>query len=271
MSTILVIAKDSIRALLHKRLLVALMIASVLVTVGFSAVFSQMRTQMSESMSRQMDTEVEKAGKDMSEAEKQQMREAMEGVAFGFQTAFYFMLSFGGSLVALYIFGTAVSSEIRSGTIRITLAKPVSRTQFLLGKYLGAVAVMAGYTVLASLAVLAFVHTQRIELSPGMTYAPLLMFCQQLMLGSVALLLSLFMHPLVAAVIAMFAGNGLTSPPNPLYYLLPSYNALDLYSEVMSGTLVRLSDVGWLSLYALDFVVLMLLLALWRFRKKELV
>lgn len=271
MRVILIIARDSIRALLHKRLLVALMLASILMTIGFSAVFSQFRTSMSDGLNQQMEAEFEKSGKDVSEADRQQMREAMEGVSFGFQTAFYFLASFGGSLVALFIFGTAVSSEIRSGTIRITLAKPVSRTQFLLGKYLGAVAVMAGYTAIASLALLAFVHIQKIELSPGMTYAPWLMFCQHLMLGSVALLLSLFMHPVIGAVIALFAGNGLTSPPNPLYYLLPSYEAFDLYREVMSGTLIGLLDVGWLTLYAIDFVALMLLLALWRFRKKELV
>jgi Cu-processing system permease protein len=270
-TTILIIARDGIRALLHRRLLVALMVASIIMTIGFSALFSQVRSNMSDGLDQQMEAELEKSGKDMSEADKQQMREAMESVAFGFQTAFYFVASLGGSVVALFIFGTAVSSEIRSGTIRITLAKPVSRTQFLLGKYLGAVAVMAGYTLIASAALLAFVHVQKIELSPGMTYAPWLMFCQQLMLGSVALLLSMFMHPVIGAVIAFFAGNGLTSPPNPLYYLLPSYKAFDLYGEVMSGTLIGLAEVGWLTLYAFDIVALMLLLALWRFRRKELV
>jgi len=34
---------------------------------------------------------------------------------------------------------------------------------------------------------------------------------------------------------------------------------------------LNLRDVAFLSLYAADFVVIMLLLALWRFRTKELV
>ena len=271
MKTILLIAGDSIRALLHRRFLVGLMIATVALTIGISSMFSGVRDNMSESFEHQLANKSEREGKPVTERDRRQMREAMEGASFGFQTLFYFVASFGGSLVALFIFGTAVSSEIRSGTIRITLAKPVSRTQFLMGKYAGAVAVMAGYTLIASLAMLAFTHTHDIGLSPALMYAPWLMFCKQLMMGALALLLSLFMHPFVAAVLALFAGNGLYSPPNPLYYILPSYGDFDLYSQVMAGSLVSATDVGWLTLYAADFVLVMLLIALWRFRTKEII
>jgi ABC-type transport system involved in multi-copper enzyme maturation permease subunit len=265
------IAADSIRALLHKRFLVGLMIATIAITIAISTMFSGFRANMTESFQERIEAEQERQSKDMSDSEKRQMREALEGASFGFQTVFYFIASLGGSLVALFIFSTAVSSEIRSGTIRITLAKPVSRTQFLLGKYAGAVAVMAGYTVIMSAAMLAFVHTQQIALSPGLTFAPWLMFMKHLMMGALALMLSLLVHPFVAAVLAFFAGNGFYSPPNPLYYVLPSYSDFDMYSSVASGVLMSVGDVGWLSLYALDFVLVMLLLALWRFRKKELV
>jgi ABC-type transport system involved in multi-copper enzyme maturation permease subunit len=271
MKTILLIAADSIRALLHKRLLVGLMVASVALTIGFSVMYSNVRTQMMASYADSADVNMEKVTKDMTEAEKRQFKESMEEASFGFQTFFYFVASFGGSLVALFIFGTAVTSEIRSGTIRITLAKPVSRTQFLLGKYAGAVAVMAAYTVVASASMLAFTHTQQLELSPAMTFVPWLMFLKQLMMGAVALLLSLFMHPLIAGLLAFFAGNGFYSQPNPLYYVLPSYGDFDIYREVLSGTLMSAADVGWLTLYAFDFAAVMLLLALWRFRTKEIV
>ena len=268
MNNVLLIAGDSIRALLHRRLLLALMVASLALTIAFSANFAKTRTDLNESFMEQAGAD---ANSKMSEAERLRFREQMEGASFFFQTAFYAVASFGGSLVALFIFSTAVTGEIRSGTIRITLAKPVSRTQFLLGKYLGGVAVMATYALLASGAMLAFVHSQQLDVSPAMTYAPWLMFCRQLMLGSVALLLSFFVHPIVASAIALFAGNGFYSAPNPLYYLLPSYGAFDLYGEMLSGTLVNAADVGWLTLYATDFIAIMLVLAWWRFRTKELV
>ena len=267
MRTVLLIAGDSVRALLHRRLLLALMIVSLALSVAFSVMFSEMR----EGFTDRATTDSTDGSAKMSEAEGRKAREQMESLSFTFQGFFYIVTSFGGSLVALFIFSTAVSAEIRSGTIRLTLAKPVTRTQFLLGKYLGGVVVMAGYALLASGAIFAFTLSQQLELSPAMTYAPWLMFCKQLMLGSVALLLALFVHPMVAAAIAFFAGNGFYSQRNPLYYILPSYGDFDLYGEMFSGTLVSASDVAWLSLYAADFVAIVMLLALWRFRTKELV
>jgi ABC-type transport system involved in multi-copper enzyme maturation permease subunit len=185
------------------------------------------------------------------------------------QGFFYAASSFGGSLVSLLIFSTAVGSEIRKGTIRLTLSKPVSRWQYLLGKYAGGVAVMAGYAVVASLAVVLFSATSNVQLSPVLRYAPWLMFCRQLMLGSLAMLLSLIMHPAIGAILAFFAGNGLYATYNPLYFLLPSYAPFNVFMEILQGSILKGSDVLLLSLYALDFVGIMLLFALWRFQTKE--
>src|SRR5439155_5904230 len=122
-----------------------------------------------------------------------------------------------------------------------------------------------------SLAIVAFALVQEVELNPAIKWAPWLMFCQQLMLGSLAMLLSLFMHPIVAAVLAFCAGNGFYSSPNPLYFILPSYSDFGVFWDVLQGTLIDWKDVALLSLYAFDFVAVMLLLAIWGFRSKDLV
>jgi ABC-type transport system involved in multi-copper enzyme maturation permease subunit len=207
--------------------------------------------------------------KNMNEEDKKKMNEAMEQGASAIQGFFYAASSFGGSLVALMIFSTAVASEVRRGTIRLTLSKPVSRAQYLLGKYLGGIVVMAGYAVITSIAVLIFSASEKVPLSPVLRYAPWLMFCRQLMLGSLAMLFSLFVHPAIGAVLAFFAGNGLYSAANPLYYLLPSYAPFNVFMAILQGSMMKGTDVIFLTLYALDFIALMLLLALWRFQKKE--
>ncbi len=272
MKTIFLIAADSIRALLHQRLLVGLMLASLALTVFFSIVMSRERKSITESFSQNQTTNTSYMGTNqMSEVDRRKFQETMESASTTFQAMFYQVASFGGSIVALFIFSTAVASEIRKGTIRLTLSKPVSRTQFLLGKYLGGVVVMAVFALLTSLAILVFAQTQNLEISPAIKWAPWLMFCRQLMLGSLAMLLSLFMHPIVASVLAFFAGNGFYSSPNPLYFILPSYKDFNVFFQVLQGSLLNLKDITFLSLYAADFVVIMLLLALWRFRTKELV
>lgn len=278
MKTIIIVASDSIRALFHQRLLVGLMLASLAVTLFFSIILSSARRNITGSYEAESTaTNSADTGKStvstngMSQADQKRMQETMEEASSYIQAFFYQVASFGGSLVALFIFSTAVVAEIRKGTIRLTLSKPVSRTQFFLGKYLGGVAVMAAYAVIVSIAMLIFAGAQNVELSPAIKWAPWLMFWRQLMLGSVAMLLSLLVHPIIASVIAFVAGNGLCQPPNPFYYLLPSYKDFNVFFQVVHGTLISSKDVGFLTLYAVDFVILMLLLAVWRFRTKELV
>ena len=268
MNATLLIARDSIRALLHQRLLIGLMLFSLAITIFFSIAMSRTRESIT---SQYVDTDIQtnSAFSKMSSYDRKKMNEAMEQGASAVQSFFYAATSFGGSLVALWIFSTAISSEIRRGTIRLTLSKPVTRLQYLLGKYLGGVAVMAGYAVLSSLAVLLFSASSHVELSPIMKYAPWLMFCRQLMLGAVAMLLSLFMHPVVSCILAFVAGNGLCSPQNPFYYLLPSYAPFNLFGQNLQGGIMNGSDVALLTLYALDFVIMLLLLSWWRFRNKE--
>jgi Cu-processing system permease protein len=269
MSVIFLIARDSIRALLHQRLLIGLMLVSLAMTVFFSAIMSRTR----ENITSQFDVSSAETNspvfQKMNDEDKKKMSEAMEQGASAIQGFFYAASSFGGSLVALMIFSTAVASEVRRGTIRLTLSKPVSRAQYLLGKYMGGVVVMACYAVVASIAVLIFSASEKVQLSPVLHYAPWLMFCRQLMLGSLAMLLSLFVHPAIGAVLAFFAGNGLYSTANPLYYLFPSYAPFNVFVAILQGSIMKGTDVILLTLYALDFIVWMLLLALWRFQKKE--
>jgi hypothetical protein len=298
--TTLLIARDTIRGLLHQRLLLGLMLIALGLIAIFSVVLIGQRKVMTSSFVAQAaanapDEPAATAGtgpvhvtlaaapadgatakpstatRQLSPEDRKKLAEQMDQVSSIFQGLFYQVGSFGGSLVALFIFSTAVAAEIRQGTIRITLTKPVSRAQYLLGKYLGGIAVMAAYALLASAAMILFARFGKFELSPAMRFAPWLMFCRQLMLGSLALLLSLFVHPFLAAILAFFAGNGFYGHGNPLFYLFPSYSPFNVFTRLLAGTLIDGRDVLLLSLYAADFVILMLLLALWRFRTKELV
>jgi ABC-type transport system involved in multi-copper enzyme maturation permease subunit len=269
---ILLIAGDGIRAAIHQRVLVGLMLAALALTIAFSAFVNSARTSVTGSIGANRITADSFAAKERpSESGARRTGAEMDMLSATFQAGFYGVTSFAGSLVALFMFSTAVASEIRKGTIRLTLSKPVSRTQFLLGKYLGCVAVMASYALITGVAMFAFAKIQGFALNPAFMWSPWLMFCQQLMLGSLAMLLSLLVHPVIASVLAFFAGNGFYAPPNPLYFILPSYSEFSVFSDVLQGALVDWRHVALLTLYAFDFVAIMLLLALWRFRTKELV
>lgn len=266
MRALLLIAADSIRALLHRRLPAALMLAMLGLTVVFSFMLSEAQEWLLERVA-QGAAEAESAGLDQEHSE--QMR-AVETMGSTFLAVFYWFAAFGGTITALAVCSTAVAADIRNGTVSMILAKPVSRTQFLLGKYCGAAAVLCGYSALTGIALMVFTNVNALESSPAAQYAPWLIFCQALMSGSAALLLSLLMHPLIAGVAAYFASASFLSAPNPLYFILPSYDRFNVFSHIVTGQLLSLEDIVMLTLYAFDVTAVCLLLALWRFRSQEL-
>ena len=266
MNSLLLITKDTIRALLHQRLLVALMLVILALTVVFSVLLTEMKEHILEIAGA---PSLESANS-LNEEELRKVREQMASAGALFLALFYWFSALGGTIVTLYICCSAVSGELRRGTIQIVLAKPVSRTQFLLGKYCGAVVVMFAYSILSGAALVVFTYSNQFDLNLAARYAPWLMFCQNLMVGSVALLLSLLVHPLIAAVIAFFAGARFFSSPNPLYFVLPSYDRFDVFSHILQGRLIALQDILVLTAYAFNVTAIFLLLALWRFRTKEL-
>jgi len=183
---------------------------------------------------------------------------------------FNFAMSFGGAILALGLFCTGIASEVGSGTIRATLSKPVSRTQFLLGKCLGAALVLLAYSGLTATVATTFGTMQHAPLSPALAYEPWLGFCSNLMLGGVGLLFSLFVRPAVAGVLAWFTSASCFRWFTPLYAILPSYDSFQA-SSLLFGQRLSASDLLLSSLYAADVIVILVAVALYRFERMELV
>ena len=266
MRTVLLIATDTIRSLLHERVISGLMLLTVLLTVAFSIIMTQMQ-DLAEGAS-ELSTQREELRRSDEMQESMQMQFTFSRLVLG---VFYWFVSLSGTVVAAFVFATAASGDIRRGTIFIVLSKPVSRTQFLLGKYSGALAVIVGYSALTGIAVLAFTYVNGLDVSSAARIAPMVTLCHGLMVGSLALLLSLFMHPLLAAILAYFANAGYFSPPNPLYFILPSYDQYNVFQLLSTERVLSAGDLLTLTLYALDVAAILLLLALWRFRTRQLI
>lgn len=298
MRTVLLIAADNVRALLHRRLLLALMLVVLIVTLILSFALTQISrtmTQVAQSapsaesadqelMNGSPDTQaireaMEQAQADLDEEQREEALQSMQSMGTQMLGIFYGFTTFGGVLVALFIGATAVSTDVRSGAITMVLSKPVARWQFLLGKYSGAMAVLLAYSVLIGIVMVIFTQMHQLDSVPAIRYAPWLMFCQCLIYGSMALVLSTLMHPAFAGVLAFFIqADWITffvRSENPFYYLtflLPSYGPYDVSEQFAAGgTLLGWDEVGILTVYALDLTVIYLLLAMWRFRSRAVV
>ncbi|MDE0489546.1 MAG: ABC transporter permease subunit [Gammaproteobacteria bacterium] len=299
MTSILMIARDSVRALLHRRLLLALMVVMLVLTVIFSIVLSQINSRIFDSASappppaaaaveqepaapgedpQSFQDALKRAAPPPEPVPTEPMLQEMQAAGAQMLSQFYGFTAFGGMIVALFIGATAVSSDVRSGAITMILARPVTRWQFLAGKFGGAMMVLFGYSLLTAIALVIFTQVHELDVVPALRYAPWLMFCRNLIFASFALALSMLMPPILAGILPVFVSGdlffGLLSSSNPIHYLhflLPTYGPFNATNQFTSGVLMGWDEVAILTVYALDLAVIFCLLAMWRFRSKAVV
>ncbi len=117
------------------------------------------------------------------------------------------LVMFGYSLVAAlgtaFLAGPTLSGETESGIALAVLARPVRRSAFLLGKWLGLVAFGGGFVVLAGLAQIVVVRLTVDYWPPAPAAALALLAAQTAVLLTLALLLSTAVSPMASGVVAV--------------------------------------------------------------------
>jgi ABC-type transport system involved in multi-copper enzyme maturation permease subunit len=119
---------------------------------------------------------------------------------------FTFMFSFVVALSASAIASLAVSGEIDSGVLQAVVARPVRRSDVLLGKWLGMVGLLAAYTALVSGLQAGVVYWASGFTPPDPAAAAAFVFAEGVVLLTLVLLLSTRLSALAAGVtgVAMF-------------------------------------------------------------------
>ena len=117
------------------------------------------------------------------------------------------LVMFGFSLIAAlgtaFLAGPTLSGETESGTALAVLARPVRRSAFLLGKWLGLVAFGSGFVVLAGLAQCLVVRATVDYWPPRPVVALALLAAQTTVLLTLAVLLSTAVSPMASGVVAV--------------------------------------------------------------------
>ena len=194
-------------------------------------------------------------------------------------------ISIFGLFIAVFIGIGLVSKEVERKSIYSLLAKPISRQQFIVGKYLGlvltllvnvAVMTLAYYAVLAGMAWVAggwfLPGWEAPALDPGLLKAVAMIFLQLMIVTAVALLFSTFSTPMLSAALTLglyVAGhfNGdlrhfetvVTSRPaiwlaRALYFLLPNLAPLDVKAQAVHALPIPAGYLLLNTAYALVYV-----------------
>jgi len=210
------------------------------------------------------------------------MREAALGLA-----------SIMAFLLAAILGATILPSEMQRRSVYNVLSRPLRRWQYYLGKYLGLLLVVALSLLLVYVVMLVLVYAKFSILNPALAKALFTIFLEAALLGSVAMLASVRLSPLVCVFItALFyvvghvkgdflyqamneAGNGpfIRGLAGFFYYLLPNLERLNINETIAHGERVFRVGVGEMALLlgmTLGFTVVFLALGIRILEEKDL-
>jgi ABC-type transport system involved in multi-copper enzyme maturation permease subunit len=186
-----------------------------------------------------------------------------------------------GLFIAVFIGIGLVSKEVERRSVYALLAKPVSRTQLIVGKYAGLVltllvnvAVMTAALYLV-LGYMTWIETEEFRqgwdapgTDPRLLVAIGLIFAELMLVTAIALFFSSFSSPMLSAVLtyglfvvghfnadlknfeAVVSSRAAAALARGLYYLLPNFAAFDVKTQVVHGLPLSGSSVAWTLAYA---------------------
>jgi ABC-type transport system involved in multi-copper enzyme maturation permease subunit len=197
-------------------------------------------------------------------------------------------LAIFGTLIAIFIGITLIHKEVEKKTIYAVLAKPVSRWEFLVGKYCGLMLTLAVVTGLMAAFCIGLVWWKGGEFPAHLLVAVVLTYMELSIITAVAIVFSSFTTPMLAAVFTVatyivghltwgftsfleFApGTATQVLVNVLYYALPDLETFNVRSRVVHGLPVGRGYVLDAIGYALAYSAGMLALATLLFRRRDL-
>jgi ABC-type transport system involved in multi-copper enzyme maturation permease subunit len=209
-------------------------------------------------------------------------------------------LSIFGLLIAVFIGIGLVSKEVERKSIFGLLTKPITRSQFILGKYLGLLTTLAVNLAVMTAAyyfVLFYIDFSATEsmragwatpaLDLRQLVAVVLILGELAIVTAVALLFSTFSSPILSAVLTLglwVAGHfnadlrqfeQVVDQPavawlaRGFYYLLPNLAPFNVRAEVVYGVPIAASHVAFTLLYAAVYIAALLAAAVAIFRRRD--
>ena len=190
--------------------------------------------------------------------------------------------------IAIFVGIGLIHGEVDRRTIYTILAKPVRRSEFLLGKFLGLLLAVWLQLGLMSLAFAGVSLLVGAPLDLGYAAALGLVGIELMVVVAVATLFSSFTTPMLAALFSLgiyvlghlsrnlyFLGQesdaeGVRRVATFIYRALPDLETFNLSIQAVHGLAISGAQVGWAILYGAAYSVALLLLAAFVFERRDL-
>ncbi|MFN6561923.1 MAG: ABC transporter permease [Nostoc sp. ChiSLP01] len=195
-----------------------------------------------------------------------------------------------GLIVTIFVGTGLVNKEIEKRTILVLIAKPVSRSEIIVGKYLGLSAVLAVLVATMTAIYLLFLQFGNIaHPTASILIAAIFLFLQLSLMTAAAIAFGVFTASLVATILTFavyLMGNitqdlvqlgrlsrnlGIERLTQGLFLILPDLSRLDLKNDAVYGlqalpdTAALITNAG----YALLYSAMLLAIAIFIFSQRE--
>jgi Cu-processing system permease protein len=198
------------------------------------------------------------------------------------------IMSFTGLLLAVFIGVGMLGVEIASKTIYGVLTRPVTRTEFVLGKFLGLIATLLLNFVLIAAVFLIAVNVMGANQNASIIYAIILLVVEMIVIVAASMFFSSFTTPTLSAIFTLgfyVAGHlndmvGVSAQQQQdiiwkailkvLYYVLPNLEHFNIRTPIVYGLPVPSGFVQDAVCYGLLYASLLLVLSIALFSRKDL-
>ncbi len=205
-----------------------------------------------------------------------------------------------GLFIAIFIGIGLVSKEVERRSVYALLSKPISRTQFIVGKYAGLVLTLAVNVAVMTVALflvlgyLTWIETPEFRagwdapgVDPRLLTGVALIFVQLMLVTAIALFFSTFSTPILSAAFTLglyLVGHFNADLKNfdrivesqpvvwmarAIYHLVPDFSAFDVKTEVVHGLPVAAGYVAATSAYGLAYISALLVAAVVIFARRD--
>lgn len=195
---------------------------------------------------------------------------------------------FFGTFIAIFVGVGLVSKEIEKRTVFAVFAKPVSRPEFLLGKYLGlCLTLLVNVAVMGAGISLALLYADGASLAGSIWGSIFLIFLELTITTAVAILFSSFSSPSLSALLTFMVfiighmsgsllelAKGLSSKAaeivfGVMYYVLPNLANFTFRTEAANGMVPTSAMLGGGIAYALVYVAILLVISTTIFSRRN--
>jgi Cu-processing system permease protein len=177
-------------------------------------------------------------------------------------------IAFFGVLIAIFVGINLVYREISTKTVYTMLSKPVRRWEFLVGKYVGLLSLLAVEVALMSGCFLGVLVWKGSEFSSGLVWAIVMIYLELALVTAIAIFFSSFTSPYLAGMFTValwIVGHlladlrsfgrhsdiaGLRQLLEALYWSLPNLDRLDFKADASAGNPIDLARASMAALYA---------------------